>query len=168
MKAISQTLPIQGTTLPSKPPLSNGGYMPCILGWLAFYPLHLAKPCTFKAIIQHTSKVLTRFLSRRTIGGLCRSWNSILNIAYPRYSHKMWARLSTLVSLQDLVNLYSKRPAVMSGLGGHFALEFAHETWALYAVGVLGAVLRWYDSNWTSYYIQHWQRSSTGWLVFDA
>lgn len=31
----------------------------------------------------------------------------------------------------------------MSGLGGHFAVEFARETWALYAVGVLGAVLRW-------------------------
>jgi hypothetical protein len=32
----------------------------------------------------------------------------------------------------------------MSGLGGHFAVEFARETWALYAVGVLGAALRWY------------------------
>ncbi|KAF4761612.1 hypothetical protein HAV15_005198 [Penicillium sp. str.  len=31
----------------------------------------------------------------------------------------------------------------MSGLGGHFAVEFARETWALYSVGVLGAVLRW-------------------------
>ncbi|KAJ5925911.1 hypothetical protein N7454_007421 [Penicillium verhagenii] len=30
----------------------------------------------------------------------------------------------------------------MSGLGGDFALRFARETWALYAVGVLGAVLR--------------------------
>ncbi|KAJ6191432.1 hypothetical protein N7519_001453 [Penicillium mononematosum] len=31
----------------------------------------------------------------------------------------------------------------MSGLGGHFAVEFARETWALYAVGILGAALRW-------------------------
>ncbi|KAJ5088594.1 hypothetical protein N7456_012210 [Penicillium angulare] len=30
----------------------------------------------------------------------------------------------------------------MSGLGGGFAERFARETWALYAVGVLGAVLR--------------------------
>ncbi|KAJ5642354.1 hypothetical protein N7490_006354 [Penicillium lividum] len=30
----------------------------------------------------------------------------------------------------------------MSGLGGDFAVKFARETWALYAVGVLGAVLR--------------------------
>ncbi|CAG7982017.1 unnamed protein product [Penicillium salamii] len=30
----------------------------------------------------------------------------------------------------------------MSGLGGDFAVNFARETWALYAVGVLGAVLR--------------------------
>ncbi|KAJ5948263.1 hypothetical protein N7466_001278 [Penicillium verhagenii] len=30
----------------------------------------------------------------------------------------------------------------MSGLGGDFAVRFARETWALYAVGVLGAVLR--------------------------
>jgi hypothetical protein len=30
----------------------------------------------------------------------------------------------------------------MSGLGGDFAVQFARETWALYAVGVLGAVLR--------------------------
>ncbi|KXG49336.1 uncharacterized protein PGRI_032060 [Penicillium griseofulvum] len=30
----------------------------------------------------------------------------------------------------------------MSGLGGHFAVQFARETWALYSVGVLGAVLR--------------------------
>lgn len=30
----------------------------------------------------------------------------------------------------------------MSGLGGGFATRFARETWALYAVGVLGAVLR--------------------------
>ncbi|KAJ5207666.1 hypothetical protein N7449_002045 [Penicillium cf. viridicatum] len=31
----------------------------------------------------------------------------------------------------------------MSGLGGHFAVEFTRETWALYSVGVLGAILRW-------------------------
>ncbi|CAG7933184.1 unnamed protein product [Penicillium olsonii] len=30
----------------------------------------------------------------------------------------------------------------MSGLGGDFAVQFARETWALYGVGVLGAVLR--------------------------
>jgi hypothetical protein len=30
----------------------------------------------------------------------------------------------------------------MSGLGGDFAAQFSRETWALYAVGVLGAVLR--------------------------
>lgn len=30
----------------------------------------------------------------------------------------------------------------MSGLGGDFGVRFARETWALYAVGVLGAVLR--------------------------
>ncbi|KAJ5746990.1 uncharacterized protein N7511_008686 [Penicillium nucicola] len=30
----------------------------------------------------------------------------------------------------------------MSGLGGDFAVNFARETWALYAVGVFGAVLR--------------------------
>ncbi|CAI7599616.1 unnamed protein product [Penicillium glandicola] len=31
----------------------------------------------------------------------------------------------------------------MSGLGGHFAENFARETWTLYSVGVLGAILRW-------------------------
>lgn len=30
----------------------------------------------------------------------------------------------------------------MSGLGGGFAENFARETWALYSVGVLSAVLR--------------------------
>jgi hypothetical protein len=30
----------------------------------------------------------------------------------------------------------------MAGLGGDFAVKFARETWALYAVGVLSAVLR--------------------------
>lgn len=30
----------------------------------------------------------------------------------------------------------------MSGLGGDFGRRFARETWTLYAVGVLGAVLR--------------------------
>lgn len=30
----------------------------------------------------------------------------------------------------------------MSGLGGDFGVEFTRETWALYSVGVLGAVLR--------------------------
>lgn len=32
----------------------------------------------------------------------------------------------------------------MSGLGGDFGVRFARETWALYAVGLLGAVLRLY------------------------
>lgn len=43
----------------------------------------------------------------------------------------------------DPVNICSNRPGAMSGLGGHFAVEFARETWALYAVGILGAALRW-------------------------
>ncbi|EKV13809.1 hypothetical protein PDIG_35940 [Penicillium digitatum PHI26] len=31
----------------------------------------------------------------------------------------------------------------MSGLGDRYAVEFARESWALYSVGVLGAILRW-------------------------
>lgn len=55
----------------------------------------------------------------------------------------MLVRLFTLVSPLDPVNLKLNRPGTMSGLGGHFAVEFARETWALYSVGVLGAILRW-------------------------
>lgn len=60
----------------------------------------------------------------------------------------MCVRLLTLILLPleplPLVNLSSIRSkrASMSGLGGDFAVNFARETWALYAVGILGAVLR--------------------------
>jgi hypothetical protein len=32
-----------------------------------------------------------------------------------------------------------------------FGIEFARETWALYAVGVLGVALRWYDDSFSTF-----------------
>ena len=40
--------------------------------------------------------------------------------------------------------LHSSHPETMSGLGGDFGVRFARETWALYAVGLLGGLLRLY------------------------